>query len=54
MPAILDDDDGSQDGSTLTQLPFPPVTKEHILNSSYHSWYPKYATEAGPPYCDGF
>lgn len=24
------------------RLPFPPVTKSHILNCSYHSWYPKY------------
>ncbi|KAF2118994.1 cell division cycle protein-like protein [Lophiotrema nucula] len=26
----------------LSQLPFPPVTKQHILNCSYHSWHPKY------------
>lgn len=26
----------------MTELPFPPVTKSHILNCSYHSWYPKY------------
>ncbi|KAF1844743.1 D123-domain-containing protein [Cucurbitaria berberidis CBS 394.84] len=26
----------------LTELPFPPVTKEHILNCSYHNWHPKY------------
>jgi hypothetical protein len=25
----------------LTELPFPPLTKEHILNCSYHSWHPK-------------
>ncbi|KAJ4990638.1 cell cycle control protein cdc123 [Stagonosporopsis vannaccii] len=25
-----------------TELPFPPVTKQHILNCSYHSWHPKY------------
>ncbi|KAA8620200.1 cell division cycle protein 123 [Pyrenophora tritici-repentis] len=24
------------------ELPFPPVTKQHILNCSYHSWHPKY------------
>jgi hypothetical protein len=23
------------------ELPFPPVTKDHILNCSYHSWHPK-------------
>ncbi|KAH7392984.1 D123-domain-containing protein [Pyrenochaeta sp. MPI-SDFR-AT-0127] len=26
----------------LKELPFPPVTKEHILNCSYHRWHPKY------------
>lgn len=25
----------------LTRLPFPPVTKTHILNCSYHSWHPR-------------
>ncbi|KNG48757.1 D123-domain-containing protein [Stemphylium lycopersici] len=25
-----------------TELPFPPVTKQHILNCSYHHWHPKY------------
>ncbi|KAF1961138.1 D123-domain-containing protein [Byssothecium circinans] len=24
------------------ELPFPPVTKSHILNCSFHSWHPKY------------
>jgi len=26
----------------LTKLPFPPVTKSHILHCSYHYWQPKY------------
>ncbi|KAJ8118815.1 hypothetical protein OPT61_g280 [Boeremia exigua] len=26
----------------LAELPFPPVTKQHILNCSYHNWHPKY------------
>ncbi|GAB7354778.1 hypothetical protein MBLNU459_g5176t1 [Dothideomycetes sp. NU459] len=26
----------------LTQLPFPPLTKSHIMNCSYHSWHPRY------------
>ncbi len=26
----------------LRELPFPPVTKQHILNCSYHIWHPKY------------
>lgn len=25
-----------------TALPFPPVTRQHILNCSYHSWHPTY------------
>ncbi|KAK0953740.1 hypothetical protein LTR91_023674 [Friedmanniomyces endolithicus] len=28
--------------SPPTSLPFPPVTRAHILNCSYHSWHPKY------------
>ncbi|KAL8898853.1 MAG: hypothetical protein Q9192_001865 [Flavoplaca navasiana] len=33
------------DGTTqpsMTRLPFPPVTRSHILHCSYHSWHPKY------------
>lgn len=26
----------------LVELPFPQITKSHILNCSYHSWYPRY------------
>ncbi|KAF2718029.1 D123-domain-containing protein [Polychaeton citri CBS 116435] len=25
-----------------SRLPFPAVTKQHILNCSYHSWWPRY------------
>lgn len=39
MPAILDDGDDAPHSATL---PFPPVTKRHIMNCSYHSWWPKY------------
>ncbi|KAF2660220.1 D123-domain-containing protein [Lophiostoma macrostomum CBS 122681] len=28
--------------TTLKQLPFPPITKTHILNCSYHNWHPRY------------
>ncbi|PVH99379.1 D123-domain-containing protein [Periconia macrospinosa] len=28
--------------STPRHLPFPAVTKSHILNCSFHSWHPKY------------
>ncbi|KAL1306498.1 hypothetical protein AAFC00_005193 [Neodothiora populina] len=33
-------------GSTqpLTELPFPPLTKAHIIHCSYHYWHPKYRT----------
>ncbi|KAH0846233.1 hypothetical protein AYO21_02614 [Fonsecaea monophora] len=26
----------------LTSLPFPPITPSHILNCSFHSWYPRF------------
>ena len=26
----------------LRELPFPPVSKQHILNCAYHNWHPKY------------
>ncbi|KAL8670282.1 MAG: hypothetical protein Q9168_005166 [Polycauliona sp. 1 TL-2023] len=26
----------------MARLPFPPVTRSHILHCSYHSWHPKY------------
>lgn len=29
-------------GEPLMELPFPPITKTHILHCSYHSWYPRY------------
>ena len=29
------------DGGIAT-LPFPPITKAHIMNCSYHSWHPRY------------
>ncbi|KAF2471267.1 D123-domain-containing protein [Lindgomyces ingoldianus] len=32
------------EGRRHLKLPFPPVTKTHILNCSYHSWHPKYRT----------
>lgn len=38
MPGI----DPAQVEEPLTRLPFAPVTKQHILNCSYPSWYAKY------------
>ncbi|KAF2755298.1 D123-domain-containing protein [Pseudovirgaria hyperparasitica] len=32
----------TSDSATLTKLPFPPITKSHIMNCSFHSWYPRY------------
>lgn len=39
-----DDSDIEEEAQPLTKLPFPPLTKQHILNCSYHSWHPKYKT----------
>ncbi|KAH8716883.1 cell division cycle protein [Phaeosphaeriaceae sp. PMI808] len=36
--------ENSSSDARLTELPFPPVTKAHILNCSYHSWHPRYRT----------
>ena len=30
--------------SSPPELPFPPVTRRHILNCSYHAWHPRYRT----------
>lgn len=32
----------SNDGEERAQLTFPPVTRDHIQNCSYDSWFPKY------------
>jgi D123 len=37
MPAVED-----ESPQKLTKLPFPPVTKQHIMNCSYSSWQPKF------------
>ncbi|CAF9911586.1 MAG: hypothetical protein HETSPECPRED_000388 [Heterodermia speciosa] len=29
---------------SLTRLPFPPITRSHILHCSYHYWHPRYRT----------
>ena len=28
----------------LSRLPFPPITRSHILHCSYHYWHPRYRT----------
>lgn len=35
---------GSDATSSHGSLPFTPILKSHILNCSFHSWYPKYRT----------
>ncbi|EME86201.1 uncharacterized protein MYCFIDRAFT_88305 [Pseudocercospora fijiensis CIRAD86] len=40
MPALLNGDAATP--NTEPALPFPPVTKSHILNCAYSSWFPKY------------
>ncbi|MCJ1472992.1 hypothetical protein MMC13_001641 [Lambiella insularis] len=44
MPTAEADLDASLNTSPepLTQLPFPPVTRNHILHCSYSFWYPLY------------
>lgn len=50
MPAVIEDEMiGSTDGGIAT-LPFPPITKAHIMNCSYHSWHPKYAKQQVKPF----
>ncbi|KAM0713570.1 hypothetical protein Q7P37_010532 [Cladosporium fusiforme] len=44
MPAVIEDDMSDTTESGVSTLPFPPVTKAHIMNCSYHSWHPKYRT----------
>lgn len=44
MPAIIEDDMSDTTESGATALPFPPITKAHIMNCSYHSWHPKYVS----------
>lgn len=33
------------DANPHTTLPFPPITAQHILNCSVHSWYTKYRSQ---------
>lgn len=38
-----DDSDTEEEAQQpLTALPFPPLTKQHILNCSYHEWHLRY------------
>ncbi|EGP83748.1 uncharacterized protein MYCGRDRAFT_110944 [Zymoseptoria tritici IPO323] len=41
MPAIMEEEESS---TAPAVLPFPPVTKSHIMHCSFHSWHPKYRT----------
>lgn len=41
MP-LMEDDQLQADSADQPGLPFPPVTCSHILNCSYHNWYPRY------------
>jgi hypothetical protein len=43
MPAVIEDDMIESTDGGIATLPFPPITKAHIMNCSYHSWHPKYA-----------
>ena len=48
MPAAdLDCEEPPASREHLTELPFPPVTKSHILNCSFNAWYSRYTK---PPF----
>lgn len=36
------DDDTIQNHSPAPRLPFPPLTRSHILHCSIHRWHPRY------------
>ncbi|TLD31853.1 gb [Venturia nashicola] len=46
LPDLLQDlninHEDDSDTEEAEALPFPPLTKQHILNCSYHEWHPKY------------
>lgn len=43
MPAIIDNESAPSisQADGLATLPFPPVTRSHIMHCSYHYWHPK-------------
>lgn len=41
-PYLRDDEDEEPETPQPRTLPFPPLTKQHILNCAYNSWWPKY------------
>ncbi|KAI0862761.1 D123-domain-containing protein [Xylaria cubensis] len=44
MPAFTHPPRSDPVSETPPTLQFPPITKDHILNCSYDSWFPKYRT----------
>ncbi|KAL9602831.1 MAG: hypothetical protein Q9219_001526 [cf. Caloplaca sp. 3 TL-2023] len=38
----MDNQAGTNPSCIAPQLPFPPLTRSHILHCSYHSWHPRY------------
>ncbi|KAI0555033.1 D123-domain-containing protein [Xylaria curta] len=44
MPAFTQPPRSDPESETPPTLRFPPITKDHILNCSYDSWFPKYRT----------
>jgi hypothetical protein len=52
MPSLDPSEAGDKAASPapLTRLPFPSVTKSHILHCSYHHWHPLYVTYLKLPY----
>ncbi|KAH8803100.1 D123-domain-containing protein [Xylogone sp. PMI_703] len=46
MPGLEPTQDPPAASEPLTRLPFPPVTKEHILHCSYEYWHQRYRSRA--------
>ena len=46
MPAAdaVVDETPSMREEPVSRLPFPPITRSHILHCSYHDWHPRYRT----------
>lgn len=42
--AFVDANGAQNTSEPLTRLPFPPLTRDHILHCSYHYWHPRYRT----------
>lgn len=44
MPGIYSSNEPLPEPEPLTRLPFPPISRSHILHCSYDYWHPKYVS----------